>query len=298
MNSTRVFLGLSLLAGLVACGGGGGGSDAPDVPQTGRLKVSITDAAVDTAEKVVVEFTGVELIPASGTATTITFATPKSIDLLALQNGNVAPLVTETVLPAGQYSQMRLMVNAEFDNKLDSYIQISGAQHELRVPSGSETGLKLVQGFTVPAGGLADFTIDFDLRKSVVQPTGQPGYFLKPVLRLVNNVQVGSVAGEVAPGVIAAQCTGNDLGAVYVYSGAGVAPDDVDGIVPEPITSAQIAFSNGMYSYKAAFLTAGAYTLAYTCQAAFDEPEVDNALVFVGTQNVTVAAGGTTPANF
>jgi hypothetical protein len=51
----------------------------------------------------------------------------------------------------------------------------------LLVPSGSETGLKLVSGFTVPSNGVVDYTIDFDLRHAITCPTGQsPACILKP----------------------------------------------------------------------------------------------------------------------
>ncbi|MBI2379556.1 MAG: DUF4382 domain-containing protein [Gammaproteobacteria bacterium] len=292
---------ISLSAGmglLTACGGGGGGSSPAPAPTTGQLKLSVGDAPVDDAEKVVVEFSGVELLPASGSPLTFSFSPAKSIDLLALQGGNVAPLLSEAGLPAGQYSQLRLMVNADFDNKLDSYIQVAGAQFELRVPSGSETGLKLVQGLTIPAGGVADFTVDFDLRKSVTKPTGQPGYFLKPVLRLIDNSQVGKLSGTIAAGLVGAQCAGTDPGAVYVFSGADVAPDDVDGASPDPIASGQVSLSNNVYSYSVAFLSAGAYTVAYTCGAINDVPDANDLLIFVGTQNVSISANATTTVNF
>jgi len=50
------------------------------------------------------------------------------------------------------------------------------------IPSGAETGLKLIQGFTMPVGGVADFTVDFVLAKSIIAPPGRlPGYMLKPI---------------------------------------------------------------------------------------------------------------------
>jgi hypothetical protein len=53
----------------------------------------------------------------------------------------------------------------------NSYVTLSdGTMHGLQVPSGSENGYKLVSGFTVPSGGVVDYTIDFDLRKDVTCP--------------------------------------------------------------------------------------------------------------------------------
>jgi hypothetical protein len=99
---------------------------------------------------------------------------------------------------AGCYEWIRLQVNAAFDDVHDSYIELDdGSQHELRIPSGSQSGLKLTRGFTVGAGGETALTVDFDLRTSVIDPRGQPGYFLKPVLRLVNDLAVGKIRGSV-----------------------------------------------------------------------------------------------------
>lgn len=294
MKMCKLLMTAAAVAVLAACGNG----DSDDVA-LGKLGIGVTDAPVDEADKVVVRFTGIEVKPASGDATVITFASPKDIDLLALQGGNAAALISDYELPAGEYQWLRLMVSAEFDNVVDSYIEIRGSQHELYVPSGSQTGLKLNSGFVVPQGSVANYTIDFDLRKSVVEPNGQPGYFLKPSLRMVNNIQVGSVAGTIDSAIIAGQCEGTALGAVYVFSGDNIAVDDVDGAVAEPLASGLVSVDEqGAYVYRIGFLEAGDYTISYTCDAALDDPEADDALDFFGTQNIDVTAGATTTVNF
>lgn len=289
---------------LAACGGSG--------PGTGQMQLQITDAPVDGADNVVIQFTGIEVQNADGSRRTFSFddpATPavdvKTLDLLTLQNGNAALLLAPVTLPAGNYSWLRVMVQAEYDGVMDSYITIDGVQNELYVPSGSQTGLKLNTGFTVPQGGLADFTIDFDLRHSIVQPIGRPGYHLKPVLRMVNNVTVGSLAGSVNAAVIDQECgTASDrpLGAVYVYSGSDVVPDDMDLAPSEPLASANVIQGGTAqaptFSYTLAFLSPGAYTISYTCDAASDAPGTSEALDFFGTSNVSVVANTVTGHDF
>src|SRR5690606_298968 len=195
----------------------------------GQMKLAVTDAPVDGATSVVVQFTGVEFKPRGGMSTVIEFDQPRSIDLLALQGGGTELLLDGATLPAGQYNWLRRIVNAE-PVLMDSYIAFSdGAMYSLFIPSGDETGLKLVRGFTVPAGGVADFTLDFDLRKSVHDPASEPGnasgdYILRPVLRIVDNTQVGRISGTVAGSLITAGCDP----VVYVFAGAEVTPDDVD----------------------------------------------------------------------
>lgn len=283
-------LALGVAAMMAACGGGGSSGG------TGQLSLQVTDAPVDDAAKVVVQFNGLELKPAGGNAISIDYATPRTIDLLALQGGNAASLLEGQTVPAGRYDWVRLKVQTTKDNASPSYLQeTGGAQVPLYVPSGSETGLKLVRGFTVPVNGAASFTIDFDLRKSVVDPNGGfAGYYLKPALRLVDNAQVGRISGTVA---LAALCPASTSPlvpngpSVYVFAGAGVTPDDIDGAGVEPVTTASVKESSpGVYTYTAAFLSPGDYTVAFTCVGATDQPETSEVLPFLGTRNVTVSA--------
>lgn len=293
MKAVKPLLGASRVLAvllLAACG--------DDEPRTGHLTLGVTDAPVDSATKVVVVFTGVEVKPQDGDAVKFEYDEPRSIDLLALEGGGSEIILDNVEVPAGGYNWVRLQVTAAEDGVLDSFIELDdGSQHELEVPSGAETGLKLVSGFGVPAGGAAAFTIDFDLRKSVHEPMdAADSYKLRPALRIVDNAQAGAIAGTVAPTLIALDCSP----AVYVFSGAGVTPDDVDGIAPEPVTTAQVELNtdSGEFEYRAAFLAPGEYTAAFTCEAADDNPETDDAIAFTTGQAATVTATSTTEVNF
>jgi hypothetical protein len=284
---------------LTGCGGGDGAS-------TGSLTLAITDAAVDSADNVVVEFYGVELQPAGGERVSYDFTEqcnldPAScqIDLLALTGGVSELILDNETVPSGEYSWLRLMVNAQ-PNVRDSYIVVGGEEFELRIPSGDESGLKLNQGFIVPAGGSADFTIDFDLRKSVHDPVGSSDYLLRPSLRIVDNTQVGTLTGNVDSSFFAG---GSCSGAVYVFfDGTADAPDDEDGEGggPDPITSALVP-DDGVYAYTVSFLSGGDYHIAFTCDAAADDPAVDNdaaTVAFLAEATVTVIANETTDYPF
>lgn len=286
---------------LSACG------ESSSESASARLTLNITDAPVDEADAVVVQFSSVTLRPTQGEEIVFDFsAEPKTIDLLALQGVASQPLIEDEEIPAGDYNQIRLGVNAEFDDVYDSYITINGIDHELRVPSGSQNGLKLNTPFSVATGtegisvddDLSVYTIDFDLRKSVVNPVGQEGYFLKPVLRLVQNVNTGSISGLVdGELLIAEHCTDDDPltgNAVYVFSGADITPDDVDEIDADPLTTSLVAYNenDGSYSYEIGYLSAGNYTVALTCNAEL-ETEADDSpdMVFDPVDNVVVEAG-------
>lgn len=282
---------LATVAALAACSGGGDGGGGP---QTGTLRLGITDAPVDLASEVVVEFTGVELKPRDGAAFSIDFA-PKRLDLLELQGTRRTLLLDGETVPAGDYEWLRLKVKADPNVGGDSYLRLTqgGEECELRIPSGAETGLKLVRGFTVGVGSTTDFTVDFDLRKSVVAPPGQKtvlascasqAYLLKPALRLVDNLQVGAIAGAVDPGLIQAQCASSTEapypGNVYLFgpiaTGTTGTPDDYDGLEADPngddpITSARV--DEDTFRYEIGFVPVGAYRLAYTCD--LDDSGVD-----------------------
>jgi hypothetical protein len=265
--------------GLAACGGGGSSGGMS------RMTLAVGDAPVDGAQAVVVKFTGVELTPNSGNPVDVTFTAPKIIDLLN-QSGTASAVLFSQPIPAGDYGQIRLMVVAD-GNPGNSYITLSdGTMHGLQVPSGSETGLKLVTGFTVPSSGVVDYSIDFDLRKAVTCPPGQaPACILKPVERLVDNTTVGNIQGQVSATLVPIGCTPG----VYLYSGAVTVPEDMNSTAPatdtnQPLASkVPVATSQPPYYYQFTFLQPGSYTVAFTCQAALDNPDqADPAVKFSG----------------
>ncbi|MBE02506.1 DUF4382 domain-containing protein [uncultured Marinobacter sp.] len=210
----------------------------------------------------------------------------------------------EQEVPAGEYTELRLLVDTDA-----SYVAESSqpdVQQTLAVPSGEQSGLKLKGRFVVAADTRTDFTVDFDVAKSIVNPEGPSlgDYLLKPVLRLVNNLEVGSISGNVDYATLQsvrlsdteqADCAYS--GAVYVYEGADVTPTDlnVNAETDGPLLVVPVSDDNdGQYRYTAAFLPAGDYTLGYSCQ--LDDNETDDVLEFDGIQTVTVVAGNETIA--
>jgi hypothetical protein len=284
-------IGLSgLVLMLTACGGGGGGS------ATGTLNLSLTDAPIDEAESVVVNFVGVELQPAGGERIMFDFTAPGEmcdgdpipcmIDLTDYTDGETVPLLDGVTVPAGQYSWMRLILDEN-----PGHIMINGEQSPLQIPSGAQTGLKLHSGIVVAAGSVTDYTVDFDLRKSVHLPSCDGcDYKLRPTLRLIDNLEVGTLTGMVHTDLITAECSG----AVYVFDGTVIEPDDEDGegLGPDPIATTRVSM-DGAYRYTVGFLPEGDYFVTFTCDAV-DDTEADEIINFEGTDTATVFAGETT----
>jgi len=268
----------------------------------GQMALSVGDAPIDGAEKVVVEFSGVELIPGSGNPVDITFAAPKTIDLLN-DSGTASARLFSQPIPSGSYTQVRLMVTADGDPS-HSYIVLSdGTMHGLQIPSGAETGLKLITGFNVPASGVVDYTIDFDLRKSITCPPGQsPACILRPVERLVDNTTVGNVQGTVDASLVPTNCTPG----VYLYNGTVSAPEDMNSAAASTDTNQPMASKvpvlaqSGGYYYQFTFLPPATYSVAFTCQAALDNPDqADTTVTFSPVKTaVAVTANQTLTVNF
>ena len=271
-------------------------SDSSD-GDSGTLSLGITDAPVDSLKEVNIQFTGISIKPASGERVEIELDEPRTLDMLELQNGNAADLLDEQPVPAGDYNWVRLDVDSSDISKMN-VITDNDEQHGLTVPSGE---LKLVSGFTVPQGGSADFTIDVDLRKAVINPEAQgQDYKLRPALRLVDNTEVGSVEGTISGELVTDACGDNNQqfdGSIYVYEGADAELVDYN---PDasPLMSASVEVNDSNeYSYTAAFLSEGDYTIAYTCTS--DDTEVvDDSMDFRGKRNVTFEANATQTENF
>ena len=285
---------------LAACGGSGG----PEVDKTGFVAIGITDAPVDIVSAVVVEFTGVTLKPSSGDQIVITFDAPKSFDLLTLTDGVTAELLPETEVPVGTYNWIRLAVNAEFDSVFDSWAMTPNGQVELRVPSGGNSGLKLVSGFTVTQDHSTNLVIDWDLRKALTDPLGQPGFHLRPALRVTDLASYGTLTGTVAEALVTDESCTNDLAldtgnAVYLYNGVVEVPGDIGDAAIEPFITATVSQNeDGAYVYEVSFLSVGEYTAAFTCQASDDDPVVDDDIEFSAPQTLMIDDGATTVVDF
>lgn len=174
---------------LAACGGGGSGSDDAGA---GTLRVSLTDAPACgydsvhvTVEKLRVHRSASAAEGDAGWAEVV-LTPPRRIDLLTLTNGVLEPL-GQTALPAGTYTQMRLVLapNGSSTPPAHAVRPSGGAEVPLDTPSGQQSGIKLNMNVDVPAGKVADVVLDFDACKSVVQRGNSGRYNLKPVIAVV-----------------------------------------------------------------------------------------------------------------
>jgi hypothetical protein len=96
------------------------------------------------------------------------------------------------------------------------------------------------------------------------------------------------LSGTVATAACPAGTTLETGGAVYLFEGSDVTPDDLDGVDAEPYATTRVVPSGtpDAFDYTLRFLPPGDYTLALTCQGDADILDQSDDLTFVDTQNV------------
>jgi len=309
----KFIAGLAICMLLGACGGSGSGSTSGGSSGSGStsgdssgsvvgrpgFSLAVTDAPIDGVVAVVLQFTEVRLRRADGAWIDFPLETPKSIDLLQLQGNRSEDLLSDVTLPIGQYDEIRLILDAA---PMTNYVDPGGDDlEELIIPSGTSSGLKIKGDFSWLSTGAMTMVIDFDLRQSIKLAGNSGRYMMQPVVRLVNADEAGLLRGQVSVTRLTTMpdCSDNlvdTFNAVYVFAGHNVIPEDIDHsseLDVDPVATTTISYVplTAAYEYEAAFLPAGDYTIALTCNADLDDLDRGgDDLKFFIVRNVTVTA--------
>ena len=303
MNAVSKLLTASALGLLLtACGGSSGGESftigngKPPAPDPGVVSIGFSDAPVDDVKEVTIEVDKITFRKSGDDVVVDTFTIPElnlvdaetfQINLLDYQGSNQLLVIDSIELEDGEYSDIILDI---LDEDLgNSYVVEldDDDQKIIKVPSDT---LKL-GSFTVTGEETQKFTVEFNLRESLVYKPGDDEYNLKPRgVRIQNNSDDSSLSGNVASELFdtetdcAAKTEPLEGNVIYLYEGHGLDIDDLvdtydpsedqDEDIPSgaerPFTSVAV---DGSENYKIAFLPAGDYTLAFSCNAADDDPE-------------------------
>ena len=250
-----------------------------DTDQQGHLVIKLTDAPfpIDMIDSAMVTITKIEMRKKSegeelGYPYITVLEEPVEFNLLDLRNGITADLV-DIEIEAGNYDLIRLYVEEA------SLTVKEGETFSLKVPSGSQTGIKM---FMEPdlhvAGGLTtDVLLDFNVEKSFIlkgntkSPAGIKGFNFKPVIRAVNITTSGTIEGLVTNSDTAIQAA-----SVWIEQ------DTV-------ITS---AFTDTVGYYAMPGIPAGLYTISATIEG-FDTVAYEGVEIIEG--NLTIQNFSLTP---
>lgn len=292
----------AVIVGLVSAAlAGCGGSDSSDSNGTGTFSLAFSDAPVDGLERVCVAFDQISVHHANGGESswgTTSFAADQSspecvppgltipsdsngnpefmvINLMAYQGNDSLQVLSDELMESGKYTQMRLSVlekGAYSNGTPYSHVEVTDTHsvEGIRVPSGE---LKL-DGFDVVADATQAYTLEFDLRKSMVQNAN--GYQLKPRgVRLVYNENVAAIDGTVSSSACNEYINNINDAFVYVYPASTPVYGDL-GSEFEPYTSVAVAVDpltqNG--TFDVGYVPFGTYDLALVCNGSEDHPEI------------------------
>ena len=245
---------------LWGCLSGSGGNS------TGTLSVGLTDASTDQYQAVYVTVSEIQVHQSADGEETeegwISVGTPNATyNLLDLVNG-VRESVGLSDLDTGHYTQMRLIVGENPDSTINllsqphpfaNYvIDLEGDLHELKVPSGMQSGIKIVQGFEINVNETTELVLDFNASASVVVAGNSGQYLLKPTIQMLDTHEAAIISGDVTQS--SEVLTGATVSAQIFDDMAVDAEDRVT------VQAATLSDDAGHYSL---FLSPGTYNLVF-----------------------------------
>ena len=189
----------------------------------------------------------------------------RTFDLLQLVNG-VFTTLGEVELETGRYTQIRIMLES-------ATLFVDGIPQNLSIPSGAQTGIKLVGGFTVEANVITELAVDFDVARSLHEdPPGSGNYILRPTIRLAQTALSGTISGTVIPTGIGAV-----LFAIYPATGDTVATTLADPATGAYVLPALLAGTSDISAEAVGYLASTRSGITVTAGA--DTPDVNFELV-------------------
>jgi hypothetical protein len=290
-NGVKV-LGVVLALLTWSCGTSGSGSFSSS-GGSGTINVSLTDAASCGYDQVNVTVSTVSIHQSADAEgndagwSDITLTPPQKINLTSLVNGVLEDL-GHTALPAGHYTQLRLLLVPNSPNQPlnNSVWPTGGSETPLATPSAVQSGIKLIHEFDVADGTLVDLVLDFDACHSIVHK-GNGGYLLKPVISVVPMEVSGGIAGTLDTALLSAHPM------VFAEQGGAIVkatvPDSTGSFILAPLLQSVTAGDYDVVITADAFATAMIRSVPVTAQATTDISDTVNPIGLNGSATHTIS---------
>jgi hypothetical protein len=162
---------LTLFSGCGSSSSDGGGG-------TGTVSLSLTDATINGVKAVYVTIEEVSVHKDEAGGWEVIAELNRTYNLLEFVNG-VREELGIAVLETGHYTQLRMKVGEQPDlgmsilSEVHPYgnyvIDNSNKYQELKIPSGYQTGVKVVCGFDINENQTTELILDFDASRSIVE---------------------------------------------------------------------------------------------------------------------------------
>ncbi|MCI0571427.1 MAG: DUF4382 domain-containing protein [Myxococcaceae bacterium] len=169
-----------LLGALVGLAMGCGSTRQDAAAGRGRLAVALTDAPAPEVKEIWVTIDKVTAHSEQEGWVTVKENMGLTLDLLKLKDSTLELGVAD--LDAGAVSEVRLHLLAGGTHSITT---LDGTQHELTVPSGLQSGIKVKGPFNIAACETTHVLLDFDAERSIfAHPTGAETWILRPVIHM------------------------------------------------------------------------------------------------------------------
>ncbi|MDH3430972.1 MAG: DUF4382 domain-containing protein [Gammaproteobacteria bacterium] len=275
--NTRKGIRVGTIAALAAViGACSGGSDSGN----GTISVSLMDRSVDGIVELNITVTEFWIKPQGDRpAFQLDMVdTPVTVNLLELSVDDPAIFVDRANIPAGTYNWLEMTVDDSSSSAAHAMTD-EGLMREVDIDVPSDR-VRLINNFEVGPNDSVRLLFDWDVRKGLTEAVGRGLYILKPVIRVLDVEEFGSVVGQIASATVTA--AENDCNAdsatdmdyevgnvIYVFEGA-VDPGEIGVVDPYTTVEARDENNDGDYEYRASLMP-DTYTIAATCQGGNDE---------------------------
>jgi hypothetical protein len=265
-------LAVLLLAGCEGTFTGDLTADGPADPDIAEVNVSLL---------------GLKFEKSGGNTRTLEFTAGEPVDLLALSEGEPTRLFSDEPLADGTYSGVRLLFDPDADATV---VDAEGGEFPLKFEDAEYADVDIE--VANQKNSSHSLTLTLDLRAALEFDRSNDRYVLTPTVRAVKSDKAARISGAIRFDCPSGRTLARD-GAVYLYTGKDVTPDDLDGTEAEPYATTRVTTDDatGDHAYTLRNLASGEYTLALTCEGSDDEPGVDDAIAFHEARNVKVDAG-------